>query len=207
MTTTATTVATTVATTATVAAAVRKVQPARHLSVVLATDADKSMNKGGRAGVPVNPYYGKLNKRTVIVGKASGSTTYANANTNVDADWVVRDHPFADHVESSALMRHRDNGTLYVGIIVDKARHSNHKIVTQYTDKITGAVVDHATLAPWLKSKNHRPQVNGKQFMMPAIGSIVEACIDKTVYTVAKPAPLTFADVKSLITTPTTANP
>lgn len=114
------------------------------------TESKSFMNKGGRSGVPVNPHFGKVVKRSFLnvclgfdyhngvnnLAKKEGKEereTHARSWGVVSADRI-----FIDHKEPASHLRTRVMGTLKEPI---------------YVNVSSGEEVSSEDLAPWLKEK------------------------------------------------------
>lgn len=177
--------------------------------VTIVTKSNPKMLVKDRVTKQPNPFsvIEKLSTQHAQIG-----ASYSNCVNNQlvregkDADFTPQDHAYAEGVSDTPLMQHKTNGTLYVAIKREAAKHTNKSVYLA-----DGVEVDYSEVANYIPAP--RPSTNNQGtdkavfWATPKVASIVELRMGGTIYKVVNPKALTFSDIKSLIASPAKATP
>ena len=212
---TATAPATVTVSTAALSEVIYNAYAGQKMTVVYDSKASSFMNKG--RGENANPYYAHVVKRTTARGRFAGSRTYksgvdsARAKEGHSEPMEVKNHLFGEHVDHTAVLENRNNGNLYLCYTIKDSDPTEYA-TSVFIDTRTGAEVDRATLAPWLKAKSaSKPATQELDedevfFRNPAMDGILSLSYRDKLYKVSNRKPMTIAALRTRLGQASTAS-
>ena len=133
-----------------------KIRAGRLATVLL--DGEHKMNKGGRAGVPLNPLLGRVTRDHRITVTVAGPETYSNVLEARTGEAPAGKAPWFEWVKDGLVM-HKQTGALYLAAVPTSAKR-----VTRY-------LVDgrEATDAELVTIREYTPEKEAPQFLCFAL--------------------------------------
>jgi len=120
---------------------------AGRLATIL-LDGEHKMNKGGRAGVPLNPLLGRVTRNHRITVTVAGPETYSNVLPERTGEEPAGKAPWFVWVKDG-LVAHKDTGALYLAAVPTSAKR-----VTRYlVDGREATEVELATIREYTPDK------------------------------------------------------
>ena len=100
---------------------------AGRLATIL-LDGEHKMNKGGRAGVPINPLLGRVTRDHRIVVTVAGPETYSNVLEARTGEAPAGKAPWFTWVRDG-LVAHKQTGELYLAAVPTSAKRVTRYLV------------------------------------------------------------------------------
>jgi hypothetical protein len=103
-----------------------KIRAGRLATILL--DGEHKMNKGGRAGVPLNPLLGRVTRDHRITVTIAGPETYSNVLEARTGEAPVGKAPWFEWV-MDGLVVHKETGALYLAAVPTSAKRVTRYLV------------------------------------------------------------------------------